>query len=51
MGDSLLGTKSHISGGAVISNLKLDDKNVTVKGTNNKNIDTGIRKFGAIIGD
>jgi UDP-N-acetylglucosamine diphosphorylase / glucose-1-phosphate thymidylyltransferase / UDP-N-acetylgalactosamine diphosphorylase / glucosamine-1-phosphate N-acetyltransferase / galactosamine-1-phosphate N-acetyltransferase len=47
----LLGTKSHISAGAVISNLKLDAKNISFNGINNKKIDTGLRKFGAIIGD
>jgi NDP-sugar pyrophosphorylase family protein len=51
VGDSLLGTKSHISAGAVISNLKLDSKNICLKGINNEKIETKLKKFGAIIGD
>lgn len=49
VGDSILGYKAHLGAGAIISNLKNDKSNVVVKGI--ENIDTGLRKFGAIIGD
>ena len=50
VGDSVMGHKSHMGAGAIISNLKSDQSNITVK-DENKNIDTNLRKFGAIIGD
>lgn len=45
-GDSIIGKGAHLGAGAVISNLKLDESNVRVMG-----IDTGLRKFGAAVGD
>lgn len=50
VGDSILGYKSHMGAGAIISNLKSDKTNITIK---NKNIqiETNLRKFGAIICD
>lgn len=49
VGDSILGYKVHLGAGVIISNLKNDKSNVAVKGI--ENIDTGLRKFGAVIGD
>lgn len=49
VGDSILGYKAHLGAGVIISNLKNDKSNVVVKGI--ENIDTGLRKFGAVIGD
>lgn len=49
VGDSVLGYKAHLGAGVIISNLKNDNSNVVVKGK--QNIDTGLRKFGAIIGN
>jgi len=49
IGDSVLGYKAHLGAGTIISNLKNDKTNIVVKG--DKNIETGLRKFGAIIGD
>lgn len=50
VGDSILGYKSHLGAGAITSNLKSDGTLVKVKyGTDN--IETGLRKLGAILGD
>ncbi|MDD4187524.1 MAG: DapH/DapD/GlmU-related protein [Bacilli bacterium] len=48
--DSILGYKAHLGAGVITSNLKADQTNVTIKYNNKKN-DTGLRKFGALIGD
>lgn len=50
IGDSILGYKVHLGAGAIISNLRLDKNNITIK-ENGEKKDTGLRKFGAIIGD
>lgn len=50
VGDSILGYKSHMGAGAITSNVKSDKTLVTVK-TPEKQIDTGLKKFGAMIGD
>ena len=50
VGDSILGYKSHLGAGSIISNLKSDKSNVSVK-YNDKKIETNLRKFGAILGD
>ena len=50
VGDSILGYKSHLGGGAVTSNVKSDKTLVTVKNGNEK-IETGLKKFGAMVGD
>lgn len=50
VGDSILGNGAHLGAGAICSNLRLDQKNVTVRlpeGT----VDTGLKKFGAVVGD
>jgi NDP-sugar pyrophosphorylase family protein len=49
VGDSILGYKSHLGAGVILSNVKSVTGNVTVK--YGKEIDTGLRKFGAVIGD
>ncbi len=49
VGDSILGTHSHLGAGAICSNLKSDGKNVVVHAEND--YDTGLRKFGAILAD
>lgn len=51
VGDSILGDHAHMGAGAVCSNLKSDGRAVTVHCGNEQNIDTGLRKFGAILGD
>lgn len=49
VGDSILGHKSHMGAGSVTSNVKSDKTLVVVKGE--KNIATGLKKFGAMLGD
>lgn len=49
VGDSILGYKSHMGAGSITSNVKSDKKNVIVHGK--ENIETGLKKFGAMIGD
>lgn len=51
VGDSIIGYKSHIGAGGITSNLKSDKSNVVVKSRDGENIETGLRKFGAILGD
>lgn len=51
VGDSVIGYKSHIGAGGITSNLKSDKSNVVVKSADGENIETGLRKFGAILGD
>ncbi len=50
VGDSVLGYKAHMGAGSITSNVKSDKKNVVVKDGNNR-IGTGLKKFGAMIGD
>ena len=50
VGDSILGYKSHMGAGSITSNVKSDKKLVIVK-TPEGNIETGMKKFGAILGD
>jgi NDP-sugar pyrophosphorylase family protein len=50
VGDSILGYKSHLGAGVKISNLKLVKGNVQVD-VDGKPVDTGLRKFGALLGD
>jgi NDP-sugar pyrophosphorylase family protein len=50
VGDSILGHKAHLGAGVKISKLKLTPGNISVE-WEKKNIDTGLRKFGAMIGD
>lgn len=50
VGDSILGYKSHMGAGAITSNVKSDKTLVTVR-DGEKNIETGRKKFGAILGD
>lgn len=51
VGDCVLGYKAHLGAGAALSNLKLDGSNVWVEGENGHPMDTGLRKFGALLGD
>ena len=50
VGDSILGYKAHMGAGSITSNVKSDKKLVVVK-TPEGNIETGIKKFGAMLGD
>lgn len=50
VGDSILGYKAHLGAGAVISNVKSDKSDVSVYVGTHK-LSTGLKKFGAIVGD
>lgn len=50
VGDSVLGYKAHLGAGVIMSNLKNDKKNVIIKFPLGE-IETGLRKLGAIVGD
>lgn len=50
VGDSILGYKAHLGAGAVTSNVKSDKTLVTIKNGDEK-IETGLKKFGAMVGD
>lgn len=53
VGDSILGYKSHMGAGSITSNVKSDKTLVTVKDVydSKEEIVTGIKKFGAMLGD
>ena len=50
VGDSILGYKAHMGAGSITSNVKSDKKLVVVK-NDKEEIETGLKKFGAMIGD
>ena len=50
VGDSILGYKAHMGAGAITSNVKSDKKLVVVK-NGDERMETGLKKFGAMIGD
>ena len=50
VGDSILGFKSHLGAGVILSNVKLDHSEIAVTAKEG-NIATGLTKFGAIVGD
>ena len=50
VGDSILGYMSHMGAGSVTSNVKSDKTLVVVKNGEEK-IETGLKKFGAMLGD
>ncbi len=50
VGDSVLGYKSHMGAGSITSNVKSDKTLVVVKSADCK-IETGLKKFGAMLGD
>jgi NDP-sugar pyrophosphorylase family protein len=49
-GDTIFGYKAHLGAGVKISNIKLMPSNIMVE-INGKAFDTGLRKFGALLGD
>jgi NDP-sugar pyrophosphorylase family protein len=50
VGDSILGHKAHLGAGVILSNVRLDQGEVIVRGPVG-GVATGLKKFGAIIGD
>lgn len=50
VGDSILGYKSHMGAGSITSNVK-SDKTLAVVHTPQGDVETGLKKFGAMLGD
>jgi NDP-sugar pyrophosphorylase family protein len=50
VGDSIIGHKAHLGAGVVLSNVKVVKSNVTIE-WNGQRLETGLRKFGALLGD
>ena len=50
VGDSVLGYKAHMGAGSITSNVKSDKTLVVVKSPE-ENMETGLKKFGAMLGD
>ena len=50
VGDSILGFKSHMGAGSITSNVKQDKTLVVVKSAEG-NVETGLKKFGAMLAD
>lgn len=50
IGDSILGTGSHIAAGGVLANLRFDKKNITIR-TEREKIPTNLKKLGALLGE
>ena len=50
VGDSILGHKAHLGAGVILSNFKSLKGHVSVQ-HDGKKLDTGLRKFGALLGD
>ena len=48
VGDSILGNGVNLGAGCKLSNLRNDGRNIRIQ---NLNVDTGLRKFGAILGE
>jgi UDP-N-acetylglucosamine diphosphorylase / glucose-1-phosphate thymidylyltransferase / UDP-N-acetylgalactosamine diphosphorylase / glucosamine-1-phosphate N-acetyltransferase / galactosamine-1-phosphate N-acetyltransferase len=51
VGDSILGHRAHLGAGVILSNVRLDHAEVEVTLPNGTRIGTGLKKFGAILGD
>jgi len=50
VGDSVLGNRAHFGAGVICSNLRLDQQPIVVR-TEDRTYETGLKKFGAILGD
>ena len=51
VGDSVLGFAAHLGAGVILSNVRLDKEPVAVTDSGGRRLQTGLRKFGALIGD
>lgn len=51
VGDSILGYRAHMGAGSITSNVKSDKRLVEVRISEEERILTGLKKFGALIGD
>ena len=50
VGDSVLGFHAHMGAGSITSNVKADKKNIIIH-CGDENMETGLRKIGAMLGD
>ncbi|MFQ3670034.1 MAG: UDP-N-acetylglucosamine diphosphorylase [Verrucomicrobiia bacterium] len=50
VGDSILGHRAHLGAGVICSNVRLDRREITIR-HDGQLLPTGLRKFGAIVGD
>ncbi len=50
VGDSILGFRAHLGAGAILSNVRLDREEIVIT-AGFKKLKTGLKKFGAILGD
>ena len=50
VGDSILGYRSHMGAGSITSNVK-SDKTLVKVSVNSERVETGLKKFGAMLGD
>jgi len=50
VGDSILGYRAHLGAGVILSNVRFDHREIVVAAADG-NIPTGLKKFGAIVGD
>ena len=51
VGDSILGFRAHLGAGVILSNVKLDRSEITIPSGGGVLVPTGLKKFGAVIGD
>jgi len=51
VGDSILGHRAHLGAGAVLSNWRLDHKPISIPLDDGGRLETGLPKFGAVVGD
>jgi NDP-sugar pyrophosphorylase family protein len=51
VGDSILGFRAHLGAGAILSNVRLDHSEIVIPNDEGGFLPTGLRKFGAIVGD
>lgn len=51
VGDSILGYKAHLGAGVILSNLKSAKDNIVVSFGSGETLNTGLKKFGALVGD
>ncbi len=51
VGDSVLGYRAHLGAGVILSNVKSAKDNVRINESGGQSYETGLKKFGAILGD
>ena len=51
VGDSIIGCNVNLGAGTKISNVRLDKRTIPIQLANGKRLDSGMKKFGALVGD